>query len=294
MERLFLLAIRLEESATGYWRIRMQDDQLVAFLQWALPHMDLLWPGYRKVRRQVSKRIARRIRALELADLEAYRQYLETHAQEWRVLDGFCRITISRFYRDRRVFDLIGQEVLPELAGLVKDRGEKQLRCWSAGCGAGEEPYSLVLTWTFRGAPAVSDIGLSITATDVDPAQIARAWSACYSPNSLKELPTGWRDRAFNLQNGKYCLRPEYRSQVDFVVQDIRETTPSGPFHLILCRNLAFTYFAEETQREIIRRLDASLIPGGMLVIGSHESLPEIESVFSPCRPLFRLYRKRL
>ena len=76
MERLFLLAIRLEESATGYWRIRMQDDHLVAFLQWALPHMDLLWPGYRKVRRQVSKRIARRIRALELTDLEAYRQYL--------------------------------------------------------------------------------------------------------------------------------------------------------------------------------------------------------------------------
>lgn len=272
----------------------MQDHRYVEFLQWALPRMDLRWPGYRKVRRRVAKRIGKRIRALHLADLDAYGQYLETHEQEWRVLDGFCRITISRFYRDRRVFDVIGRELLPELVGLAKNRAEKQLRCWSAGCGAGEEPYSLVLTWAFRAAPEVSDILLSITATDVDPAQIARAQSACYSLSSLRELPTGWRDSAFSPENGKYYLRPEYRRRVDFVVQDIRETTPCGPFHLILCRNLAFTYFSEELQREIVKRMDASLIPGGMLVVGSHESLPESGVEFSPWRQPLPIYRKRL
>lgn len=271
----------------------MQDSRYVDFLQWALPRMDLRWPGYRKVRRQVAKRIGKRMRALHLPDLDAYRQHLETQEQEWRVLDGFCRITISRFYRDRRVFDMIAQDGLPELAGLVSKRGEKQIRCWSAGCGAGEEPYSLALAWAFRGASQVADIPLSITATDVDPAQIARAQSACYSPSSLRELPPGWRASAFSPENGKYCLRPEYRSQVDFVVQDIRETAPNGPFHLILCRNLAFTYFSEELQRKIVKRMDASLVPGGMLVVGSHESLPEIGVEFSPWRPPLPVYRKR-
>lgn len=82
-----------------------RDAQWVSFLQWALPRLGLRWPGFRKVRRQVIKRIARRIEALQLGDLDSYRRYLETHEQEWLRLDDFCRITISRVYRDRRVFD---------------------------------------------------------------------------------------------------------------------------------------------------------------------------------------------
>ena len=77
-----------------------EDQQWVAFLQWALPQLQLRWKGFRKVRSQVCKRIYRRMRSLQISSLDAYRLYLQRHPGEWRVLDTLCRITISRFYRD--------------------------------------------------------------------------------------------------------------------------------------------------------------------------------------------------
>ena len=88
---------------------QMKDTDCIAFLQWALPRLDLHWPGYRKVRRQVCRRIARRVTDLQLQDLAAYRQRLEADPAEWQALDDCCYITISRFFRDGRVFEALGQ-----------------------------------------------------------------------------------------------------------------------------------------------------------------------------------------
>jgi len=104
----------------------MTDQDCVRFLQWALPQLQLRWPGFRRVRRQVCKRIDRRLRTLELADLAAYQEYLSHHSEEWRYLDALCRITISRFYRDREVFQRLERQVLPELARNARARGESR------------------------------------------------------------------------------------------------------------------------------------------------------------------------
>ena len=60
----------------------MKDSDCVHFLQWALPRLRLRWSGFRRVRRQVCKRIARRLRELELSDLDAYRDYLAAKPSE--------------------------------------------------------------------------------------------------------------------------------------------------------------------------------------------------------------------
>src|SRR5439155_11021510 len=85
----------------------MRDADCTAFLQWALPRLDMHWPGFRKVRHQVCKRVRHRIAALGLSGFAAYREHLERDAQEWQVLDQFCHITISRFFRDRGAFDCL-------------------------------------------------------------------------------------------------------------------------------------------------------------------------------------------
>ena len=72
----------------------MNDPQFVAFLQWALPRLGLRWPGYRKVRARVRKKLNERFRELGLSDIVAYRDRLEAHPQEWADLDALCRITI--------------------------------------------------------------------------------------------------------------------------------------------------------------------------------------------------------
>ena len=137
--------------------LSLSDEECVAFLQYALPRLNLRWAGFRKVRGQVNKRLKRRIKELGLEGLTAYRSYLEEDPEEWRRLDEFCRITISRFYRDRGVFQLLQDRVLPELAERAADEGRSVIRVWSAGCASGEEVYTLRILWdltTFPRLPA--------------------------------------------------------------------------------------------------------------------------------------------
>jgi chemotaxis protein methyltransferase CheR len=232
----------------------MRDAACVEFLQWALPRLGLRWPGFRKVRRQVCRRIGRRLAELGLPDAAAYRAYLESDTEEWSRLDALCRITISRFWRDAAVFESLRDEVLPALGPALSG--------WSAGCASGEEPYSLAL------AADEAGVTVRVLATDVDPTLLERARNACYPSSSLRDLPATIRARAF--ENG--CLRPAYREPVEFLRHDLRADAPAGPFDLVLCRNVAFTYFAEPLQREVGHRLVRSLRPGGALVVGAHEA----------------------
>lgn len=255
--------------------LSMKDADCIDFLQWALPRLHLRWAGFRKVRRQVCRRIDRRVRALELGDVAAYRCHLEAHPTEWQELDGLCRVTISRFFRDRQVFARLETEVLPALAARPAAHGRTTLQVWSAGCASGEEPYSLALLWHLALKARFPDITIRILATDADAVVLERARRACYAAPNLRELPEGWRDLAFLQVDGEYCLKPEYRAGVVFACHDVRSPAPDGPFDLILCRNLAFTYFDPEQQQAVLRRLWDALVPGGALVIGTHETIPE-------------------
>ena len=261
----------------------MKDSECIAFLQWALPRLRLRWPGYRKVRGQVCKRIDRRIRSLGLRGVEAYRARLEADPREWEVLDGFTRITISRFHRDRDVFEYLHGEVLPELDALV---APEPVRIWSAGCGAGEEAYTLAIAAQER------EIPVRILATDLDAHQLRRARQARYSSGSLKDLPAHWIARAFEREAEELVLRDELRSDVELLQQDIRKEMPPGPFDLILCRYLAFTYFEESLQREIGEGLLARTRPNGFIVLGKHEAWPSAVPGLFEVRAGLRIYRK--
>lgn len=266
----------------------MEASSIVAFLKCCLPRLGLRWQGYRKVRRIVGKRLARRLVELGSADLAEYRALLGREPGEWARLDAMCRIPISRFHRDRAVFAAIGRELLPGAAAAAAERGDATVRCWSAGCASGEEPYTLALLWHLEVAPAWPGIDLRLVATDADPTMLARAEAASYGRSSLKELPAPWLERAFVRAGPLLRLRPEYREAVRFAQQDIRAAMPDGPFDLILCRNLAFTYFADGLQRRILGRLRERLRPGGSLVLGMHERLPAAPGAARQGLPVFR------
>jgi chemotaxis protein methyltransferase CheR len=248
-----------------------------AFLQWALPRLGLRWRGFRRVRRQVHRRILRRCGELGVG-LDGYRGYLEAHADEWRVLDGLCRVTISRFYRDHAIWDRLVAEVLPAIAA----RGPA--RAWSAGCGAGEEPYTLAIAWRAIGGGA-----LDIVATDIDDGQLARAAAATYPTGALRELPAAWRAAAFDESDGDARLRAPFRDAVRFAHHDVRTAPPAGPFDLILCRNQAFTYLDEAGQRAVAASFRSVAGDDAVLVVGAHEALPaDVAGWQSVSRSLYR------
>ena len=252
----------------------MTDRELVRFLQTNLPALGLRWAGFRKVRKTVRKRIARRLRELGLSGLDAYERYISAEPAEAQVLDALCRIPISRFFRDREVFRQLECRVLPACGRDAMNAGRDIVRCLSAGCASGEEPYSVNLVWLLRVAHRFPAVALSILAVDSEPEMLRRAGGCCYTAGSLKDVPDTIRLEAFDEVAGEYRLRDEFRSGIRFQECDIRESIPDGPFDVILCRNLAFTYFSDPVQQAVLLEFHCRLRAGGYLIIGSHEHLP--------------------
>ena len=282
----------IHRPLTAFRLLTMKDAEGVEFLQWCLPKLGLIWPGYRKVRRQVYKRIQRRLESLSLSTLAGYRRYLETHPEEWTVLDSLCWISISRFYRDKAVFQFLEQEVLPSLARQALTQEDRVLRCWSIGCAGGEEPYSLSLLWKLELQARFPTVRPVILATDIDDQAVARAQRGCYQACSFTNLPESWRTQGFDHTAEGSLIKAEFRESVNFLVQDIRQATPEDRFHLILCRYLAFTYFDAPLQSDTLRRLAERLQVGGALVVGKDERLPEGEFGLVPWSEKEGVYRR--
>jgi chemotaxis protein methyltransferase CheR len=135
-------------------------------------------------------------------------------------------------------------------------------------------------------------VTLRILATDVDDAMLTRARRGCYRAGSFRELPEGWRAATFVERDGLYWVTGGSRRMVRIARHDIRDPPPGGPFDLVLCRNVAFTYFDEPAQRATAARLAGALRAGGALVLGKHEALPAGVEGFEPWSAGERIYRR--
>lgn len=257
------------------------------------------WPGFRKVRGQVCKRVARRMAELGVRSLREYRERLDAEPYEWRELDRMCGITISRFWRDRGTWRALEETVLPALAEAAGRAGEGHLDAWSCGCASGEEPYTLAILWHERFLPRFPELdtklGLRVLGTDLDLHLLQRAGRGVYPEGSLRDLPEELAEAALEPAKGEGELRiaDRYRPCVHRVRHDVRDGPPAGPFHLVLCRNLAFTYFAEDVQRVVAAGLVEALHPGGALVLGSHEEVPHGVGGLEAWEKEESIYRRR-
>lgn len=244
----------------------MESSDCVQFLQWALPQMHMRWAGFRRVRRQVCKRILLRISDLRFENIIEYQNYVRTQSSEWAILDSFCRISISRFYRDKAVFDAFATHIFPYLCSLQSN----EIRVCSLGCCSGEEPYTLQMIWKNLNQ---FEQNLVLFAVDNDAHLLHRAKTGQYQKSSMRDLPEHLY-RFFESRAGVFQVNEEICKSVKFLRMDLRKKLPSGLFDLILCRNLVFTYYDEVMQRDILRRLYQKLSPAGLLIIGIHEQLP--------------------
>jgi len=251
-----------------------KNNKYTAFLQWALPQMEMRWKGFRKVRRQVIRRIQGRIRDLELNNIDEYRQYILENEDEWVTLDSFCRITISRFYRDKKVFEILKNNALIYLADLLIEKNRNKLKCMSIGCASGEEIYTLKIIWETFLKNLYGGVELSITAVDIDSQMLKRVEIGEYNQGCIKNLPRELINECFIQSGSLFHLEEKYKKNIQLLSMDIRHEIPDGYFDLIFCRNLIFTYFNQSLQKIILKNIKKHLSPGGLLIIGNHETIP--------------------
>ncbi|BCS96373.1 chemotaxis protein CheR [Desulfoluna limicola] len=247
----------------------MNDDQ---FRQ-LLGYFDFSWAGYRKVRKGVKKRIGRHMMALGCEDLASYLSVLESDDASRLECDRLMTVSISRFFRDRRLWEGLREEILPPL---VRGRGEP-FRVWSAGCAGGEEAYSFHMMWALLKESLSSMPEVVIIATDLNEECLERARAGVYTPGSLREVSKGLRKRFFEtlVKGQRYGVKPFLKENICWERHQLLGAPPGDGFHIILLRNNVMTYFQEPLRVEVLNQVISSLAPSGLLVLGARERLPE-------------------
>lgn len=262
----------------------LNDDEFRQILS----YFDRPWAGYRKVRKGVKKRIRRHMNALGCNSVEKYLQIISSQPEAKTHCEQHLLVTISRFFRDRRLWFNLQSRILPELAAGF----HPPIQIWSAGCACGEEPYSVAISWQRLSHPPP----LNLMATDIQLDCLARARQGVYSKSSLKEVNEAIRSQYFKPQRrGRhYALRQHLLPPILWQQHHLLDKPPDGPFHLILLRNNLLTYYQGSVLNNAFQHITNTLSPRGYLVIGSHERLPEIEATLTKDPQCPWIYQKKM
>jgi chemotaxis protein methyltransferase CheR len=213
----------------------------------------------------VQRRIVNRMVSSGAKNSADYLSLLErTPDEAWHLLERLT-IKVSRFFRDRAVFDFLSADVFPGWA-----HRRSPVRIWSAGCARGEEAYTLAALLVRH------DIAGTVLATDVDPQALRLAEAGFYPPSALEEMDAGeialcFDDEAHPVGDTRR-IADAIRQRVRFIRHDLTLGQPpvTGGFDLICCRNVLI-YFAPAMQRSVQAQLVQSLDPDGYLCLGEAE-----------------------
>jgi len=239
--------------------------------------------GYRRA--TIERRLLNRILSSRAPSATAYLDELRARDAETDRLIATLTVKVSRFFRNAPVFealrDLVQTDLRERFAG-------QPLRVWSAGCGNGEEAYTLaMLLGTTPG---------EVWGTDIDASALAEASAGCYPGEAVRELPVTLADDFLERTGpGTVTVRDHLRRRVRFLRHDLAgAATPpeGGVFHLVCCRNVVI-YFDPVIQRRIMQLVVGSLAPGGVLCLGEAEWEGELAWALEPLDRRRKLYRRR-
>lgn len=173
----------------------------------------------------------------------------------------------SYFFREPAQLRFMADELLPKWS--AEWEAGRKLKVWSAGCAAGQEPYSIAIMLR----DARWRHGSSILATDISEARLAVARKASFSKWSLRTLPPETIDKWFDRKGNEFQLVPEIKSEVDFRTLNLLDPSPRPETQnqdVIFCRNVLI-YFDLPAVITIAERLLQSLSPDGWLFLGASD-----------------------
>ena len=213
----------------------------------------------------------------QLTTLEQYICLLKDSPVESTILKEKLDITFSKFFRNPFSYCIIEKMVLPLLFSqntLLLNQG---LRFWSAGCGKGEEAYSLAILLEEYLQTASSDHKYLIIATDLRGKCRNTGDNYGFTESDVENISLGRLKHFFRTEGGKYFPAEAVRKKVVFSEHDLLDSTcycPPisiyGSFHLIFCSNVLI-YYSNENRKKILKKLMTCLLPGGFLVSDSSE-----------------------
>lgn len=242
----------------------------------------------------VAGRLAKRVRTLGLPNIGAYLARIRADASGAELSEFINRITTNHsfFYREKDHFDFLAATVLPEIKRRLQEDPSYPVRFWSAGCAAGEEPYTLAMLIRESLGAQASSVDWGVLATDVSLSALSQARAAAYPGSRIAELPASWRSAYFTRTgDDEWTVNAELRRAVLFKRLNLmNESYPfKGRFDVVFCRNVMI-YFDVPTRLGLVARLHRYVKDGGWFFVGHSEALPRDNCPFGYVRPA--TYRK--
>jgi two-component system CheB/CheR fusion protein len=239
------------------------------------------------LQRRIERRMA--MAAIETDDPEGYLNILKGDARELDLLAKDLLINVTGFFRDRPVFDRLAETVVPDL--VRKHALDRPLRIWIAGCSTGEETYSLAMLFQEQIAAEGRNVKLQVFASDVDPDAVASAREGLYPQTIEADVSPVRLARFFSEEEQGYRVSPDLRASVVFTVQDVLADPPFSRLDFISCRNLLI-YLLPEAQAKVVSLFHFALREGGLLLLGTSETIGNLDGRFEIVSKAERLYRR--
>jgi two-component system CheB/CheR fusion protein len=242
-------------------------------------------------RSTLHRRVERRMGIHQLAKIGAYVRYLQENPQELGILFKELLIGVTRFFRDPAAWQQLAKPALPALLASRPTGGT--LRAWVAGCSTGEEAYSLAMVFTevLKQTKSAKEFSLQIYATDLDKDAIDKARQGFFPENIAADVSPARLTRFFVKEPGGYRVNKEIRAMVIFAPQNLIMDPPFTRLDILCCRNLLI-YLTPELQKKLFPLFHYSLNPGGVLFLGSAESVGGFASLFAPLALKERIFQR--
>jgi two-component system CheB/CheR fusion protein len=235
------------------------------------------------------RRIERRMAIHGITALAQYADFLRRNTQEIDLLFKELLIGVTGFFRDPAVWQQLANVTLPEL--LSHRVAEKKLRAWVIGCSTGEEAYSLAMVFaeTVQRLPTWRECTMQIFASDLSAEALAIARLGRY-PASISAAVSAERlARFFTNHENQYRVTKEIRDMVLFAQHNVLLDPPFTKLDVLSCRNLMI-YFDASLQRKLLPLFHYSMRTGGVLVLGSSETVGRMSNLFAAADSKLRLY----
>jgi two-component system CheB/CheR fusion protein len=236
------------------------------------------------------RRIQRRMALHRMEKLNQYARFLRDNKKEIEALFDDLLINVTRFFRDKHVFQALRKRFLPAL--LKKKGRQAELRVWVPGCATGEEVYSLAICILEALGQRAPTMRIQIFGTDLSESTIEHARAGIYPSAIEKDVTPVRLKRFFTKHDGTYQINRAVRDICTFARQNITSDPPFSRLDLISCRNVLI-YLGPQLHKRCIPQFYYALNPGGYFILGPAESVGTFDELFELVDKQNKIYTKK-
>ncbi len=279
------ISMRKSDSITLRKAIPINDEEFRQLRDFVYEQSGIFVADNRKY--LLENRLAGRLKELNLKSFGEYYYFLRYDTNKRQELNKlFESVTTNEtsFFRNPPQLKVFQDKVLSEVLLAQREKGQKRLHIWSAGCSTGEEPYTLAIILLESLRTEISAWNIKITANDLSEAVLQSARRGVYSEYSLRTTPKEYIDKYFTKEDVAYKIKPEVKRLVSFGQINLSDRVAVKRVErsqIVFCRNVII-YFDDDMKKRVISLFYDNLFPEGYLLIGHSESLHNISRAFTP------------